>query len=184
MIDLQETFLFLKVKLSMWNVAFEAADDAMFAKNTMHSLFLNRDFFYNIEQIYTSSRVYAHKAFISNEFSDTKGTKISICECQDYRYEKVPASFGDEHFISRKAKTNKEICSYGKLTNDVFKCNKILLTNVKIRLRLVRFRPNFYLITNQNKKFSCSILRSVSKNMLYLMDRINAFMKTSSTTLP
>ena len=38
MIDWQETSLFLKVKLTKGNVALEAADDAMFVNNTMHSL--------------------------------------------------------------------------------------------------------------------------------------------------
>ena len=37
MIALQETFQFLEVKLSKGNVALEAADDAMFVNNTMHS---------------------------------------------------------------------------------------------------------------------------------------------------
>ena len=159
MIDLQETFLFLKVKLK-GNVALEAADDAMFVNNTMHSLFSNCEVYFNNEQVYTSNGLYAHKAFISNEFFNTKGTKSSICACQGYRYEKVPASFGDEPFLSRKAKKNAEICFYGKLAIDVFTCDKFLLPNVKIRLRLVRSRPNFNIITNQNKNFSCSILQA------------------------
>ena len=46
MIDLQETFLFLKVKLSKGNVALEAADNAMFVNNTMHSLFSNCGVFF------------------------------------------------------------------------------------------------------------------------------------------
>ena len=37
MIHLQETFLFLKVKLSKRNVALDAADDAMFVNNTILS---------------------------------------------------------------------------------------------------------------------------------------------------
>ena len=38
MIDLQETFRVLKFKLSKRNVELEAAYDAMFANNTIHSL--------------------------------------------------------------------------------------------------------------------------------------------------
>ena len=52
MIDLQETFLCLKVKLIKGNVALEA-DDAMFVKNTMHSLFC--EVYFNNEQVYTSN---------------------------------------------------------------------------------------------------------------------------------
>ena len=61
-----------------------------------------------------------------------------VCACQGYRYEKEPASFADEPFLSRKARNNAEICFYGKLAIDVFTCEKFLLPNVKIRLRLVR----------------------------------------------
>ena len=45
MIGLQETFLFLKVKLSKGNVALEAADDAMFVNNIMHFFFKLRGLF-------------------------------------------------------------------------------------------------------------------------------------------
>ena len=38
MIDLQETSIFLKIKLSKGNAELEAADDAMFANITIHSL--------------------------------------------------------------------------------------------------------------------------------------------------
>ena len=81
----------------------------MFVNNTMHTLFSNCEVHFNNEQVYTSNGLYAHEAFISNEFSKTKGTKSSICACQRYRYEKDPASFGDEPFLSRKAK-NEEVC--------------------------------------------------------------------------
>ena len=45
MVELQVTFIFLKVKLGKGNVALEAADDAMFVNNTMHSLFSNTEVF-------------------------------------------------------------------------------------------------------------------------------------------
>ena len=160
MIDLQETLLFLKVKLSNGNVALEAADDAMFVINTMHSFFPNCEVKFNNEQVYTFNRLYSHKAFIPIDFSNTKGTKGSICTCQGYRYEKEPASFGDELFFSRKAKPDEAICFSGKLSIVVFTCDKFLLPNVKILLRLVRCRQKFYIISNQNKKFSCSILQA------------------------
>ena len=86
LIDLQETFLFLKVKLSEGNVTLETADDAMFVNITMHFLFSNCKVFFINEQVYTSNGLYAHKAFISNEFSHKKGTKSSVCACQGYRY--------------------------------------------------------------------------------------------------
>ena len=114
MIDWQGTF-FLKVKLVKGNLALEAADDAMFAIITMHSLFSNCEICCSNEQVYTSNGLYLHKAFISDECFITKGTRRSICACQCYRYEIELASFGDEPFLSRKAKKKVQICFYGKL---------------------------------------------------------------------
>ena len=82
------------------------------------------------------------------------------------------ASFRDEPFLSRKVKKNEDICFYGKLAIDIFTCDKLLLPSVKIRLRFVRSRPNFYII-NQNKKFSCSILQaSLFTRQVVIEDRI------------
>ena len=162
MIDLQETFLFLKVKLSKGNVALEAADDAMLVSNTMHSLFSNCEVYFNNEQVFTSNGLYAHKAFIYNDFSYTKLTKSSICTSQGYRYVKEPASFGNEPFLSRKARKNDEVCFHGKLAIDVFTCDKFLLPTVKFRLRVVRSRPSFYIITNQNKIFPVPLSKRLS----------------------
>ena len=55
MIDLQETFLFLQVKLSKGNVSLKAADDAMFVNNAMHSLFSNCEVYFNNGHVYTSN---------------------------------------------------------------------------------------------------------------------------------
>ena len=160
MINLQESFLSLEVKLSKGNVVLEAADGAMFVNNTMHSLFSICEVYFNNEQLFSSNGFYAHKAFISKKFSNTEGTESYTWACQDYRYEKETASFGDEPFRSRKAKMNEEFFFYGMLGIDVFTYDKFLLPDVKIRLRLVRSRPNFYSITNQNINFSCSILQA------------------------
>ena len=86
----------------------EAFNDAMFVNNTKHSLFSNCEVYLTNEQVYTSNGLYALKALISIELSNTKGTKSSICACEGNRYKKEPASFGDETFLSRKAKKNEE----------------------------------------------------------------------------
>ena len=65
-------------------------------------------------------------------------TKSSIWASQDYRYEKQPAMFGKETFLSRKAKNKENVCFYGKLANEILTCDKFLLLNVKIWFRLVR----------------------------------------------
>ena len=46
--------------------------------NIMHSLFSNLEVYFNNEQVYSSSGLYAQKSFLSNEFSAMQGTKDSI----------------------------------------------------------------------------------------------------------
>ena len=160
MIDLQETFLYLKVKIGKGTADLDGTDDVMFVNNTMHSLFSNCEVFFNNEQVYTSNGLYPHKAFVSNEFSGTKGTKESISFCQGYDYEKDPSAFGEELFVTRKGKKSDTVAFYGKLCVDIFTCDKFLLPNVNVRLRLVRSRPIFYLISQQNKNFIGKILEA------------------------
>ena len=46
---------------------------------------------------------------------------------------------------------------YGKLGSDLFSTSEVLYPNMKIRLRLIRARPIFYMI-NDNPNFSLGIL--------------------------
>ena len=46
---------------------------------------------------------------------------------------------------------------YGKLGSDLFSTSEVLYLNMKIRLRLIRARPIFYMI-NDNPNFSLGIL--------------------------
>ena len=46
---------------------------------------------------------------------------------------------------------------YGKLGTDFFSTSELLYSNMKIRLRLIRARPNFYMISD-NPNFSLGIV--------------------------
>ena len=65
MIDLQETFLFSKVKLNEGNVTLEAADDVILSPILQCTLFSNCEVYFNNEQVYTSNGFCALKAFIN-----------------------------------------------------------------------------------------------------------------------
>ena len=158
MLDLQETYLLLKVEVKKDGVALENADEVMFSNNALHSLFSNCEVYFNNEQIYTSNGLYPHKAQISNEFSGTRGLKDSIGICQGYQYENIPNDFNSAPFTGKVMTVNTgEKMFYGKLAIDVFTCDKFLLPNIKVRIRLIRSRPNFYLISTQTKNFHATI---------------------------
>ena len=61
---------------------------------------------------------------------------------------------------------------YGKLAIDLFECEKLLLPSTKVRLKLIRARPNFYMISYNPhvslKVLDCSLFtRRVVVNEVY-----------------
>ena len=100
-IDLQEIYLLLKIRPKLNSADLNAGDEVTLVNNTLHSLFSNCEVYFNNEQVYSSNSLYPHKAFISNEFSGTKGTKESTSFCQGYQYEPEPGDFAKEPFTSK-----------------------------------------------------------------------------------
>ena len=67
-------------------------------------------------------------------------------------YEKSPFLYRDEVLLLKDGVT-----LYGKLAIDLLQCEKLLLPNTKIRLKLIRARPNFYMIS-YNPQVSLRVL--------------------------
>ena len=74
--------------------------------------------------------------------------------CEGYDYEQDPEDISNplpEPFSSRRMKLLSRLDGfmlYGKLGIDFFSTSKMLYPNMKIRLRLIRARPNFYMISD------------------------------------
>ena len=68
--------------------------------------------------------------------------------CHGYEIEKEPSDFEKSSFIDREEELllKNGTTYYGKLAIDLFQCEKLLLSNTKVRLKLIRARPNFYMI--------------------------------------
>lgn len=164
-LDLQETYILLKVRLKKGKDDVKVTDKITLVNNALHSLFSNCEVFFNNEQVYTSNGLYAHKAFISNEFSGTKGTKESISICHGYQYESEPNNFTSSPFTTRIDQSGEEIVLYGRLAIDVFTCDKLLLPNINVRIRLIRSRPAFYLFTESTS--STTIIADIKEASLY-----------------
>lgn len=158
MLDLRDTHFLLKVKLDpnaktvrVKNEDNEVEEDELHifpTNNFMHSLFSNCEVYFNNYQIYNSNGLYPHKALISNEFNATHPEYAGILQCHGYDYEANPADFNSLHFKMRKDKFDKDTWTmYGKLCIDAFTCEKLLLPKTKIRIKLIRSRANFHLIT-------------------------------------
>ena len=142
--------------------------------NLLHSLFSNCKVYLNNQQVYNSNGLYGHKALISNEFNASTRNNEAILACHAYEFEKEPSDFEKSPFIDREEELllKNGTNYYGKLAIDLFQCEKLLLPNTKVRLKLICARPNFYMISYNPhvslKVLECSLFtRRVVVNEVY-----------------
>ena len=132
--------------------------------NILHSIFSNVEVYINNQQIYNSNGLYAHKSYISNNFKGAISEYKGLLHCEGYDYEKFPDEIMEatlaESFFTRRMKMLSRpdgFMLYGKLGIDFFSTSELLYPNMKGRLRLIRARPNFYMISD-NPNVSLGIL--------------------------
>ena len=142
--------------------------------NILHSLFSNCEVYLNNQQVYNSNGLYGHKALISNEFNASTRNNDGILACHGYEFEKQPSDYEKSPFIDREEELLLKNGStyYGKLAIDLFQCEKLLLPNTKVRLKLICARPNYYMISYNPhvslKVLDCSLFtRRVVVNEVY-----------------
>ena len=123
--------------------------------NIMHSVFSNVDVYINKQQIYKSNGLYAHKSYISNNFKGTISEYKGVLPCEGYDFEDNPdecqeTPLSEPFFTSRMKMFIRPdgFILYGKLGIDFFSTSKLLYPNMKVRIRLIRARPNFYMISD------------------------------------
>ena len=86
--------------------------------------------------------------------------------CEGYVYEQDPEDISNplpDPFFTRRMKLLSRpdgFMLYGKLGIDFFSSSGLLYPNMKIKLRLIRARPNFYMITD-NPNVSLGIVDSL-----------------------
>ena len=119
----------------------------------MHSIFSNVVVYINNQQSYNSNGLYAHTSYISNNLKGAISEYKGVLHCEGYDFEANPDDVQDsplsEPFSFRRLKMllkNEGFTLYGKLGVDFFTTSEILYPNMKVRIRLIRERPNFYMI--------------------------------------
>ena len=118
--------------------------------NILHSLFSNAELYINNHQIYNSNGLYAHKSHISNNFKSTLSDYKGVLHCEGYDYEDDPENLVERPFFTRRMKLYSRpegFMLYGKLGIDFLTTSELLYPNLKVRIRLIRARPNFYMIS-------------------------------------
>ena len=125
-----------------------------YVNNIMHSIFSNVEVYINNQQIYNSNGLYAHKSYISNNFKAAISEYKGVLHCEGYDYEQDPEDISNplpDPFFTRSMKLLSRpdgFMLYGKLGIDFFSTSELLYPNMKIRLRLIRARPTFYMISD------------------------------------
>ena len=109
----------------------------------------------NNQQICNSNGLYAYKSYISNNFKGAIFVYKGVLHCEGYDYEEFPDEIMEaplsEPFFTGRMKTLSRpdgFLLHGKFGVDFFSTSELLYPNIKIRLRLIRARPNFYLISD------------------------------------
>ena len=132
--------------------------------NNLHSFFSNVEVYINNQQIYNSNGLYAHKSYISNSFKgdipEYKG--VLLCEVYDYDdfFDEIMETPLSETFFTRRMKRLNRpdgFMLYGKLGLNFFSFSELLYAIMKIKLRLIRARPDFYMFSD-NPNFSLGIV--------------------------
>ena len=125
-----------------------------YVNNIMHSIFSNVEVYINNQQIYNSNGLYAHKSSISNNFKAAISEYKGVLHCEGYDYEQDFEDISNglpDPFFTRRMKLLRRpdgFMLYGKLGIDFFSTAELLYPNMKIRMRLIRARPKFYMITD------------------------------------
>ena len=121
--------------------------------NILHSVFSNVEMYINNQQIYNSNGLHAHKSYISNNFKGAISEYKGVLHCEGYDYEEFPDEIMEaplfEVFFTRRMKILSRPDGFmlcGNLGFDFFSTSELLYPNMKSRLRLIRARPNFYMI--------------------------------------
>ena len=132
--------------------------------NILLSIFSKVEVYINNQQIYNSNGLYAHKSNISNNFKGAISEYKGVLHCEGYDYEEFPdeiieAPLSEPFFTRRMEMLSRPdgFMLHGKLGVDFYSTSELLYPNMKVRLRLIRARPNFYMIS-ENPNVSLGIV--------------------------
>ena len=128
--------------------------------NFLHSVLFNAELYINNHQIYNSNGLYAHKSHISNNFKNTLSDYMGVLHCEGFDYGEDPENLVEGPFSTRRMKLYSRpdgFILYDKLGFDFLTTSELLYSNMKLRIRLSRARPNFYMIS-ENPNVSLGIV--------------------------
>ena len=158
---------------------------ATHTNNVLHSMFSNIEWYINNQQMFNSIGLHAHKTYIYNNLKGANFGYEGVLHSEGYDYGKSPEEIIDpplsEHFFKRRLKMHSRPDGFmllGKLGVDFSSSYGLLYPKMKIRLRLIRVRPKFYMISDNanvsRRIVDCSLYtRRIALKDAYHKKRIN-----------
>ena len=128
--------------------------------NILHSIFSNAEFYINKHQIYNLNGLNAHKFHIFSSFKSTLTDYKGVLHCDRYDYEEDPENLLESPFFTGRKKLYSRpdgFMLYGKLGIDFLTTLELIYPNMKVRIRLIRARPIFDMIS-ENPNVSLGIV--------------------------
>ena len=128
--------------------------------NILHFIFSIAELYINNHQIYNSNGLYAQKSHISNIFKSTLSDYKGVLHCEAYDYEEDPENLVEGPFFTGRMKLYSRPDSfilYSKLGIHFLTTSELLYPNMKVRIQLIRARPNFFMIS-RNPNVSLGIV--------------------------
>ena len=141
------------------------ASKVVFANNALHSLFSQVEVYANGILISDSNNTYHHRAFLETELTTNSDSKETWAACQGYTYDPEPSSDANKsEWLQYRLKDtltgDYTFNFYGSLYVDFFSCEKLMLPEVDIRIKLYRASNEFSLISlgdDSDKMFTAVI---------------------------
>ena len=107
------------------------------------------------QQYFNSNGLFAHKSYISNKFKGAIPKYQGVLHCRGYDFEEFQFENMDaplsEPFFTRRMKLFSRpdgFMLYGKMRVDFFSTSDLLSSSIKFRLRLIRARAIFKMISH------------------------------------
>lgn len=153
-IDLSETLLYIKCQIVKNNNDLPVeADKIAPVNNFLHSLFSQVDVYLNGKLITPSNNTYAYRAYLENLLNYGKEAKESYLSSsvwfEDSAGEFDTLDVANKGYISRRelTKGGKQFDMIGRLHSDIFNQERYLISDVEVRIKLVRSKNSFSLMT-------------------------------------
>ena len=109
----------------------------------------------NNQETFKFNGLYAHKSYISNNFKRAISEYKGVVHCEVYEYEEstdeIMEDLFSEPFFTKRMKLLSRTDGFmlnGNLGVDFFSTSDLLYSNMITRLRLIRARPHFYMISD------------------------------------